>query len=381
MRPSPTSSPKPVICYLAHQLNPGGTERLVFEMAKALARDYSVLVCTLEGPGLYGYELRKLGLPVYPLWRSPGVDLNLVLALRQIWASHQVKLVHAHQYSPYFYAALTKYFYPGVKLLFEEHGRHYPETKKPLKNLFNRLLLVPVTNAFVAVSQEVRERLRVYEGIPSKYVRVIYNGIPDVPPLSPEERAGLRQKFGFSEQDVVAAFVGRLDPIKNLPLFLKALYLARLKAPHLKGLIIGDGPEREKLTSLARALNLGEACLLAGFCPDGARVLQAADLFVLPSFSEGTSLALLEAMAGGLPAVATAVGGNPEIIKDGQTGFLVPSNDVPALAAALLILAEDRELRQKMGARARRLYLQRFTFEKMLSAYRNLYENMLSGKG
>ncbi len=373
------SYPKPVICHLAHQLDPGGTEKLVFEMARALTDEYEVIVCTLEGPGFYGKRLRRLGVPVYPLFRARGIDLNVVFALRKLWATHHVNLVHAHQYSPFFYAGLAKYLYPKAKLLFEEHGRHYPEVKKPLRILFNRIFLAPVANALVAVSEDVKERLKLYEGLPASKIQVIYNGIADITRVGPQEKKLIRREFGFEAGDVVAATLGRLDPIKNLPLFLEALALAKSSFPLLKGLIIGDGPEREKLLMKAKALGLERDCVFTGFREDGARLVQAADVFVLPSLSEGTSLALLEAMAAGLPVVATAVGGNPEIIEDGKSGLLVPSNHLPSLAAALLLLAEDGNLRQAMGQQARRRFLSRFTFDTMLDTYRAFYKKLLAG--
>ncbi len=346
-------------------------------MALALQEEYRIIVCTLEGPGTFGLALRKAGIPVHPLFREPGIDLNVVWALRRIISRNQVLLVHAHQYSPYFYAVLSKIFFPRVKILFQEHGRHYPEIDKPLRKLVNRFLFQPLTEAVVAVSEEVKERLVRYEGISAERIRVIYNGIEEFPRLSQEERKRLRAEWGFSENDVVAATVGRFDPIKNLPLFLTALALARLEAPELRGLLIGDGPEMKNLQELAKGLNIEEALIFTGFRKDAVRLLQMADIFVLSSFSEGTSLALLEAMACGLPVVATAVGGNPEIVKDGQNGFLVSSGDLPAMAAALSLLAKDRLLRERMGGVSRKIFERKFRFEKMLYSYRKLYREIL----
>ncbi len=371
---------KPTICYLAHQLDPGGTEKLVYQMALALKKNYEIIVCTLEDIGLYGQALRKAGIPVYPLFREPGVDLNIVFSLLRIFFKHEVSLLHAHQYSPYFYAVLAKFFYPQVKIIFQEHGRHYPEIDKPLRKLVNRFFFQPLTAAIVAVSHEVKERLIRYEGLSKKRIRVIYNGIEDVILLSPEEKRELRRKWGFSDTQVVAATVGRFDPIKNLPLFLKALALARTQIPALRGLLIGDGPEMPALKGLCHKLGLKEAVIFTGYREDAVKLLQMADIFVLSSLSEGTSLALLEAMACGLPLIATAVGGNPEIIADGKSGLLVPNQNLPALAAALLILAQDPVLRQRMGQKARQIFEKKFTFQKMLASYQDLYQEILPNK-
>ena len=367
---------KPTICHVVLSLGVGGTERLVCAMCRYLRRNFQVLVCCLDEPGIWGRELRKEGIPVYALYRSPGIDLSVIFALDQILKDHEVDLIHAHQYSPFFYAALSRLFFPKARLLFMEHGRHWPETKKPLKNIFNRLFLQPLTQEIVAVSKEVRERLRVYEGLSKGRIRVIYNGINPPLRISAEERTALRRYWGIDHSTFVAVTVGRLDPIKNIPLFLKALVLVRQKIP-IRALIIGDGPERNYLERLAVHLGLEKAVTFTGYRKDATRLMQIGDVFVLSSFSEGTSLALLEAMACGLPSVVTEVGGNPEVVADGQTGFVVASEDPVQMAAALYVLAENPFLAQKMGEAARHRFEQKFTFEKMMQAYQELYYQML----
>ncbi|WP_456371454.1 glycosyltransferase [Thermodesulfatator atlanticus] len=378
MKNSKAFYPKPVLCHVAHALNPGGTERLVCELARAFKDKFEVIVVTLEEPGAWGLSLRAQNIPVYPLFREPGIDLNVIWDMCRIFKRHRVNIVHAHQYSPFFYAGLTKLFYPRVKLIFHEHGRHYPETVKPLKNFFNRLLLAPLANDIVAVSCEVRERLAKYEGLNPQKIKVIYNGIPMPARLAPEERKTLRKEFGFSEDDFIVATVGRFDPIKNLPMLLKAIALARKKNKNIKGLLIGDGPEFSKLKNLAKDLGLENVVLFTGFRKDATRIVQLADVFVLSSFSEGTSLALLEAMACGLPAVVTAVGGNPEIVIDGITGVLVPSEDHVRLAAAFLLLAENPRLCEEMAKASRKRFEENFVFEKMVASFESLYQGLLA---
>jgi len=367
---------KPTICHLVLRLGVGGTERLVCEMCRDLARDYHVLICCLDDLGHWGKTLRQEGFIVYPLYRSPGIDFSVVFQLAKLFKRHQVALVHAHQYSPFFYGALSRLIYPKAKLLFMEHGRHWPEVKKPWKNLFNRVLLQPLTHEIVAVSQEVRERLVTYEGLCRKKIRVIYNGIKDIPRIPKGEKTLLRTQWGLGPDKFVVATLGRLDPIKNLPMFLMALAIARRKNPSLQGLIIGDGPERERLETLVKRLGLEREVVFTGFREDAVRILQMADTFVLSSFSEGTSLALLEAMAAGLPCVVTDVGGNPEVVEDGQTGVVVPSEDVVKMAAAFSLLAENQDLACKMGRAARKRFEDHFTFTKMMQEYRALYRQM-----
>ncbi len=365
------------ICHLVLSLNVGGTEHLVCEMCRDLSRDYRVVICCLDDLGVWGKELRREGFVVFPLYRMPGVDFSVVFQLVAFFKRYQVDLVHAHQYSPFFYGALTRLLYPKARLLFLEHGRHWPEVKKRVKNLFNRLVLQPLTHEIVAVSREIKERLVQYEGLSREKIKVIYNGIKDIPKLSESDKERLRSKWSFSKDDFVVVTVGRLDPIKNLPMFLKSLVVARSKNSTIRGFIIGDGPERLTLESLARSLRLQNDVIFAGFRQDSVELIQIADCFALSSFSEGTSLALLEAMAAGLPCVVTDVGGNPEIVVDGKSGFVVPSGDVLKMAAAFSLLAERPDLAQRMGQFSRQLFETKFTFERMMQQYRALYSKLL----
>ncbi|WP_456432627.1 glycosyltransferase [Thermosulfuriphilus sp.] len=369
---------KAVVCHLVLSLEPGGTEHLVYKMCRDLRRDHHVLVCCLDSLGYWGKRLREEGVAVYVLFRSPGIDLSIPFALSRILRAHQVDILHTHQYTPFFYGALTRILIPGLKVLFLEHGRHWPEKESSLKNLFNRLILQPLASRIVAVSRETKERLIKYEGLSGRRIEVIYNGIEDIPSLEPEERFKLRQSLGFGLEDQVVITVGRFDPIKNLPLLLEALALARSNGARLKGLLVGDGPMMADIKALRRRLGLEEALVLTGYRTDARRLLQAGDIFVLSSFSEGTSLALLEAMAAGLPCVVTEVGGNPEIVIDGRTGFVVPSGSVVRMAAALSLLAERKDIAQKMGRAARRRFEEGFTFEAMMDKYRRLYRALVS---
>ncbi|MBA2849521.1 glycosyltransferase [Thermosulfuriphilus ammonigenes] len=367
---------KMVICHLVLSLEPGGTEHLVYRMCLDLRRDHEVMVCCLDSLGHWGERLREEGVPVYVLFRSPGVDLSLPFALARILRAHQVDVLHAHQYSPFFYGALTKLLAPGIRVVFLEHGRHWPEKESLLKNIFNRFVLQPLADQIVAVSRETKDRLVRYEGLSPARIRVIYNGIQEVSVISPQERVALRQELGFYPGDRVLVTVGRFDPIKNLPLLLEALALSRSAGSPLKGLLIGDGPMMAEIKALKERLGLGGSVVLTGYRSDATRLLQVADMFVLSSFSEGTSLALLEAMAAGLPCVVTDVGGNPEIVVDGKTGLVVPSADVVKMAAALSLLAEREDIARKMGQAAQERFRRHFTFGAMMEKYRALYQGL-----
>jgi glycosyltransferase involved in cell wall biosynthesis len=268
-------------------------------------------------------------------------------------------------------------FHGAPKLLLEEHGRFYPEEDKPARRRVNRAVIVPLSHRFVAVSEDVRWRLDRYEGLDAARVDVIYNGVDVGPRLTSTERLALRQTLRFTEHDIVIGTVGRFDPIKNLPMFIESLAAAREQNSRIRGLLVGDGPEFGAVKALLGTHGLEDAVHLTGFRSDARQLVQCLDLFVLSSFSEGTSMALLEAMASGVPAVVTAVGGNPEIVVAGETGWVVPSGAVAALTSAVLDAAADESLRRDFGRAGRQRFEDNFTFGRMIECYRELYRSMM----
>lgn len=366
------------LAYVVNSLNPGGTEKLVAEMGIAFAKEFDVSVLCLDAPGLWAEHLRARGIAVHCLWRQPGLDLGVALRLASYFRRHGTHIVHAHQCTPWFYSALARLMCPWPRLLFEEHGRFYPEVPKPLRALVQRLLIRRLTHRFVAVSEDIRARLRRYEGLEAAFIEVIYNGVRPEVSLDADARRALRAQFGFDEQCFVVGTVGRFDPIKNLPLLVEGLALARARVTNLRGLLIGDGPVFDEIDALVGRRGLRAQVRLTGFRDDARRLVQCMDLFVLASLSEGTSVALLEAMAAGVPVVVTDVGGNPEIVSHGVTGWVVPSGAEAALAAAVEEAATDADKRRTVAAAARRRVAQHFSFETMIRSYRERYQALLA---
>jgi glycosyltransferase involved in cell wall biosynthesis len=363
---------------VVNTLNTGGTERLVVDMSRAFAREFDVMVVCLDEPGAWGRQLRAEGFEVHCVWRQPGVDMNMPRRLAALFRAAGTRLVHAHQCTPWFYSALSRLRHKAPRLLLQEHGRFYPEVTNRKRALLNRTLISPLTHDFVAVSEDVRQRLERYEGIDAKRIRVIYNGVTPPTLLTPAQRAELRARLGYTDGDFVIGTVGRFDPIKNLPMLVRSL--ARVMGQHgeVRGLLVGDGPEFARVSELLRTERIESRVTLTGFRDDARQLAQCMDLFVLPSFSEGTSMALLEAMAAGVPVAVTAVGGNPEIVSAGQTGWVVPSDDVPALTGAMLQARGDAAVRRQYADAARRRLEERFLFPRMIDHYRNLYREMLA---
>lgn len=365
------------LTYVVNALNPGGTERLVVEMSRAFATRYSVSVVCLDEPGSWAADLRSQGIPVYCLWRQPGLDVAVAGRLAALFRYLHTDLIHANQCTPWFYSALSRLRYRKPRLLLEEHGRFFPETENRSRMAFNRLLISRLTHRFVAVSADIRERLVRYEGLPAAQIEVIYNGVAPQPLVTQQERQLIRAELGFGSADFVVGTVGRFDPIKNLPLLAQGLARASVVHPEVRGLLVGDGPCFSEIAALIAREGLQERVRLTGFRQDARRLLQCCDLFVLASLSEGTSMALLEAMEGGVPAVVTNVGGNPEIVLDGSTGWVVRSGSLDEMSNAIQQAASLPERRMALAEAGRQRFVTQFTLERMLASYQRLYDSML----
>jgi glycosyltransferase involved in cell wall biosynthesis len=375
-----STAPRPVLAYVVSTLNPGGTEKLVVEMSLAFAEDHDVFVVCLDEPGLWARDLRARGIEVHCLWRQPGIDLSIPRRLAALLRRRRADIVHAHQCTPWFYSALARLFYPAPRLLMQEHGRFYPEVDNRPRRLVNRLLINRLTHRFVAVSRDIRARLQRYEAIPAERIEVVYNGLKPPPRLSDEHRRALRKELGLPADAFVVGTVGRFDPIKNLPMLVDAIVqVAAARADTIHGLLVGDGPVRPEIEARVRARGMADRIHLTGFRDDARQVVQCMDVFVLASFSEGTSMALLEAMACGVPAVVTDVGGNPEVVVAGRTGWVVPSGATDRLAAALLEAAADPARRAELAQAGCERFENCFSFEGMIDRYRAEYRHLLSG--
>jgi glycosyltransferase involved in cell wall biosynthesis len=367
----------PGLSHVVNSLDPGGTERLVIEMSCEFSKDYDVQVLCLDTPGKWARELRERGVSVHALWRQPGFDVSVPAKLKSHFERHETRIIHAHQCTSWFYAALSRLLYPEPRLLLQEHGRFYPEAHNHARAFVNRMVIRKLTHRFVAVSSDVRDRLVKYEGLDAGQIKVIYNGVAPAGQLTASERHVLRNGFGFCETDFVVGTVGRFDPIKNLPLLVSSLAAAAREIETVRGLFVGDGPQLEELKGQINRHGLSQRVCLTGFRSDVKKLVQCLDLFVLSSLSEGTSIALLEAMAAGVPAAVTEVGGNAEVVLKDATGWTVPSNSPEALTAAIVAAARNPGRRKQLALAGQQRFEQQFSWAGMVEAYRLCYGALL----
>ena len=360
---------RPNVLQVVLSLNPGGTERLVVELVKRLRPELPMAVCCLDEEGSWGEGLRHEDINVVALRRREGFRPQLGRAIARAAAQHGARVVHCHHYSPFVYASIARLWAPHLKIVFTEHGRLSDAGPSPKRRTANRVL-AHAPRTVVTVSSELKQHL-VAEGFPTDRVNVIYNGI-DVGPLpDAAARARVRGQLGIDDRAIVVGTVARLDPVKDLQTLVRAVGAQAASRP-MTLLVIGDGSERGPIEAAARNAGVGSFVRFLGHRDDARDLLAGCDVYANSSISEGISLTILEAMAAGLPVVATRVGGTPEIV-DTSCGRLVPSRDPASLAATLSELAADASLRCALGRAARARVEQRFTLDRMIAEYRDAY--------
>jgi glycosyltransferase involved in cell wall biosynthesis len=360
-----------------HSLDVGGAEVLAARLARRLGGEHRFVFACLDGLGALGEELRAEGVPVHVLGRAPGVDWRCAARLGALLRRERVDVLHSHQYTPFFYSLMGRWLCRRPPVLFTEHGRHHPDYPRRKRMVVNRLLLER-RDRVIGVGEAVRQALIHNEGIPAGRVGVVFNGIDLGPFAASHDRAAARHELGAGAGELLILQVARLDPLKDHLTALATFQRVLASRPDALLVLAGEGPERPRIEGGVRQLGLADRVRLLGTRADVARLMAAADVFLLTSISEGIPLTLIEAMAAGLPVVSTDVGGVREVIPDGGTGLLAPAGDAEALARHVLHLAERPETVRELGKRGRLRARAVFDEEAMHAAYHRLYEEMAS---
>ncbi len=349
----------------------GGEIHLADLVAGLCARGHEVHLAVRPGSPL-PERIGHLVAAVHTLPLRNALDGYSAYRLSRILREYDLEIIHAHvarDYLPTIGAALWS---GCARAVLTRH--HY----RPLRrNVLYRAALRRA-GKIIAVSESVRRSLLQGLGLPEEHVVTIPNWVREEEVSALPERAEARARLGVTRPLVITT-VGQLAPAKGQEEFLRAAHRLHQRRSDCEFLIVGAASRKDRafesrLQRLIRELGLSQCVRLLGHVDDLRPVWAASDLFVLPSHNEGFSLALLQAMAAGIPAVAFAVGGPAEIIADGETGYLIPPRDVVALAERLQELLENPAERARVGSAARRVVRERFHRERILSQIESLYE-------
>lgn len=367
------------ILHVLHSMAFGGAEVLVHDFIRATRDVTSQSVVCLDGVGPLGESLRAEGVRVTALDRRPGLDLRMVASLRAAILSAKPDVICAHQYTPWSYAAMAlPLVRPRPALVFLEHGRHYPDTRRPKRVLANRAAFLHVTARVVAVCAYVKRLLVENEGIPASRIEVVYNGVDPsrftTDALHDGSRDRVRAELGLTERHHIATCVARFHPVKDHPTLVRAFAHAARRDDDARLVLVGGG-EDAHLRALAHELRVGDRVCFTGPRRDIPALYAASDVFAMASLSEGTSLSLLESMLLQRPSAVTDVGGNPEIAARDVTALLTPRGDHEALGASLTTLFANPTRRAAMGERGRARVLERFTQRRMHDGWLGAFDD------
>jgi len=376
------------VLYIIWSLGLGGAEQVVINLAKGIdKKKFNVIVCCLNDKGIFAQEVEKEGIEVIALGKRGKFDATVLFKLIRVIKKYKIDIVHTHLWGANTWGRIAAKL-AGVKVVIATE--HNVDTWKPRYYFWIDRFLQYFTDKIIVVSEKVKE-FYVGEGISEKKIEVVHNGIPLFSSSFPschlpggiktgEVRERVGEEFGIHPEDKVLAIVGRLVEQKGHRYLFEALHLLNGRYK-LKVLVIGEGPQREKLVNMARQSGIEDKVMFTGIRQDVRRILSAVDILVMPSLREGLPMALLEAMANEVAVIASNVGGVPEVIIDKQTGILVKPGDKAELAEAINFLLEDESLRRKLAMEGKKRVTDEFSYNRMVERTEELYLGLLQKKG
>ncbi len=361
-----------------------GGERYLLSIIDNMSRDNYRLffICSEEQKNLL-QELGKRNLETLPLNMQSKFRINTLFQIRNFIRAKKIRIVHTHGTRVSFYGRLAARW-AGVPIIISTvHSSlyNYPigRMKKKMYTYLDRLT-AHFCDQIICVSRALADEMVKRSKINPGKILIIRNGVDLKRFDQIGDTAYLLKESNTNSEDKKIGAIGRLSHEKGHACLLKAVARLKKSFPRLKCLIVGDGPLRQELERLSRELGISQNCIFLGARRDIAEILSILDLLVLPSLSEGLSMALLESMASRCPAVASRVGGIPELIEDGKTGLLVEPENPLALAEAIRSLLQNKDKAKEISLNARRRVEKEFTVEEMAKKTEGIYERFVKEK-
>jgi glycosyltransferase involved in cell wall biosynthesis len=360
-----------------------GAERVILGLGKALDRErFDVtLLCMRRASGVSEpliEKAREMELRVFTVDVRGKFDRAALAAIRRIFLTEKVSLFHSHDFKSDFYGRLASWGL-GIKRVSTAHGSTRDSLSKRAYLFFNERIVYKTFDRIIAVSVELERQLQA-KGLSGNRVSLVQNGL-DLDSLTQTfEPFPAAPPLDMRDGHILFSVIGRLYPDKGHRYFLEALARVRQKHPEVKALLVGDGPARPEIEEHVRRLGLEQAVCLLGVRSDMGHIYSYTDCLVISSLREGLPYVLLEAMAMGVPVLATRVGEIPNLIKDGENGLLVPPGDVEALAAGMERYLEAGDRRVLWAERGKELVRRNYSVEAMASKVGSIYAALLAQK-
>lgn len=369
----------PVIVHIIYRLAIGGLENGLVNLINRMPKDrYRHMIICADDYTDFKNRIQREDVEIYALRKRPGNDLNAQYRLWKLLRKLKPDIVHTRNLGTIEYTIPA--FFAGVKYrVHGEHGRDMSDIDGSnrkfiiLRRFYNLFL-----HRFIALSRDLESYLLVSVGIKRQKLVQLYNGVD----IARFQRSTQRD---LKATEIVFGTVGRLQAekdqatlIRSFKLLIEYCSAVKTNMPEPRLVLVGNGPDRGKLEQLISELNLNGRVTFLGARDDIPEQLNGIDVFVLPSLGEGISNTILEAMASSLPVIATAVGGNPELVDDGKTGLLVPSANPDEMAKAMQRYIDEPDLIEKHGVAGRKRVEDMFSMDAMVNAYMAVYDDLLS---
>ncbi len=379
---------RPLIAHIIYRLDVGGLENGLVNIINGLPEDEfrHVIICLKDFTD-FRQRIHRKDVECIALNRKDGKDFRVYLRLWRILRQLRPSIVHTRNLPAL--DMVVPAFLAGVPVrIHSEHGRDVIDvdgSNKKYKVL--RRCLSPFIKKFIALSADLTDWLAKDVGIREDKIKQICNGV-DTKKFYPSDVATLTSKTSdecFFKEDnlIVIGTVGRMEIIKDtlnlVRAFIDLVRRDETYSSNIRLLLVGDGSLMPEVNKQLVSEGLSSQACLPGSRDDVASILKSIDVFVLPSLGEGISNTILEAMATGLPIVATDVGGNSELVKHGNNGLIVPAADSHSLANAIEIILQDKKKLISMGQESRVLINQHYSIEKMIDSYHDLYSELCNG--
>ncbi|MBT9501002.1 MAG: TIGR03088 family PEP-CTERM/XrtA system glycosyltransferase [Burkholderiaceae bacterium] len=379
-----TTDPRPLVLHVMHRFDTGGLENGIVNLINHMPEQrFRHAVMALTQVTDFRRRIQRPDVEFIALDKPPGHGFWLYPRVYRLLRRLRPAIVHSRNLAALEMQVAAWAARVPVRI-HGEHGRDVGDldgsnvTYQRLRRAYT-----PFVHHYVALSRDLAGYLKTKVHVPEPRITQIYNGV-DLSRFTPAEPSQPRVAPGcpFSGSSLwLVGTVGRMQTVKDQLGLARAFVLALEQRPDLRSrlrlVMIGDGPLREQAQALLQAHGAADLAWLPGERSDVAQIMSGLDCFVLPSLGEGISNTILEAMACGLPVIATDVGGNAELVNRGHTGLIVPAADAQALADAILNLVDDPAKAQAMGQAGRRLAQQKFSLPAMVGAYQGLYDRLL----
>jgi sugar transferase (PEP-CTERM/EpsH1 system associated) len=354
----------------------GGKENGIVNLVNSLDSDvFENYIFSFVKRGPLAHRIIPERCRVIELGAKLGGDYQLYFKLARAFRKHKIHIAHTHSWATLLEGVVGAKV-AGVPIIV--HGEHGTIRDNTKMHRYIQRLFWNIADRVLSVSETLRDDLHAAVGFPKERIHVISNGVDMSRFRIAHDGGDYKAKLGIPLGSVVFGAIGRLVPVKCFPMLLEAAEVIFDKVLDSHLVIVGDGPLNAELTEITRRRNIADRVRFLGWRPDVPDILKAMDVFVCSSESEGMSNTILEAMASGIPVVATAVGGNLELVVDSETGILVQPNDPTTLADAVLKLLTNRALRLQMGNLGRRRVGECFSLEAMTQNYAKFYLEMFS---